>query len=140
VLLLLDTHVWVWAVEGNVRRIGRRTRQLLARAGSQDALRISPATVFELTALHTAGRVRLTRPIDQWVRDALEAAGVRIAALSPVIALDAGQIPRAALGDPLDRLLVATARQMNATFLTSDSRILEYAVHTGNVHAHDASR
>jgi len=138
VLLLLDTHVWVWAVEGNVRRIGRRTRQLVARAGSQDAVRISPATVFELTALHTAGRLRLTRPIDQWVRDALEGAGVRVAALSPAIALDAGQIPRAALGDPLDRLLVATARQVNATFLTSDTRILEYAAHTGNVRAHDA--
>jgi len=139
VLLLLDTHVWVWAVEGNVRRIGRRTRQLLARAGSQDALRISPATVFELTALHTAGRLRLTRPVDQWVRDALEGAGVRIAALSPAIALDAGQIPRGALGDPLDRLLIATARQVNATFLTSDTRILEYAVDTGNVRVNDAS-
>ena len=138
-LLLLDTHVWVWAVEGNVRRIGRRTRQLLARAGSQDALRISPATVFELTALHTAGRLRLTRPVDQWVRDALEGAGVRIAALSPAIALDAGQIPRGALGDPLDRLLIATARQVNATFLTSDTRILEYAVDTGNVRVNDAS-
>ena len=139
-MLLLDTHVWIWSADGDTRRIGPRSRLLLLKAEAREAIRVSPVTLFELTALHTAGRVRLTRPIDQWVRDALEAAGVRIAALSPVIALDAGQIPRAALGDPLDRLLVATARQMNATFLTSDSRILEYAVHTGNVHAHDASR
>jgi PIN domain nuclease of toxin-antitoxin system len=63
---------------------------------------------------------------------------VRIAELSPAIAIDAGQIPRAALADPLDRLLVATARRLDATFLTSDARILEYATSTGNVRVQDA--
>ena len=39
----------------------------------------------------------------------------------------------------MDRLLVATARQLDATFLTSDARILDYASKTRDVHAHDAS-
>ena len=138
-MLLLDTHVWVWSVEGDVRRVGRRARQLLSRAQSQDALRISPATLFEVTALHTAGRLCLARPPEQWIRQALEVASVRIAALSPAIAIDAGHIPRGALADPLDRLLVATARQLDATFLTSDARILDYAKEAGNVRAYDAS-
>ena len=138
-MLLLDTHVWVWSVEGDVRRVGRRARQLLSRAESQEALRISPATVFEVTALHTAGRLRLARLPEQWIRQALEVGSVRIAALSPAIAIDAGHIPRTALADPLDRLLVATARQLDATFLTSDARILDYASETGNVRVYDAS-
>ena len=99
---------------------------------------MSPATLFELTALHTLGRVRLARPPEQWIRESLEAAGVRIAELSPAIAIDAGHIPRTALPDPLDRLLVATARRLDATFLTSDARILDYASETGNVRVHDA--
>ena len=138
-MLLLDTHVWVWSVEGDVRRVGRRARQLLSRAESQEALRISPVTVFEVSALHTAGRLCLARPPEQWIRQALDVAGVRIAALSPAIAVDAGHIPRTALADPLDRLLVATARQIDATLLTSDARILEYASETGNVRVYDAS-
>lgn len=138
-MVLLDTHVWLWSVEGDVRRIGRHTRQLLSRAESSDAIRVSPATVFEIAALHTLGRLRLARPLEQWIREALEAAGIRMAELSPAMALDAGAIPREALADPLDRLLVATARALEATFLTSDARILEYAAKTRALRTQNAS-
>lgn len=137
--MLLDTHVWLWSVHGDARRVGRRTRQLLSRAESREAIRVSPATLFELTALHTLGRIRLTRSPEQWIREALQAAGVRIAELSPGIAIEAGNIPRTALADPLDRLLVATARHLEATFLTSDTRILDYAKKAGDVRVHNAS-
>jgi PIN domain nuclease of toxin-antitoxin system len=139
-VLLLDTHAWIWSVEGDVRRIGRRARQLLSRAASTDAIRISPVTLFELTALHTAGRLRLARSPAEWIGEALTASGVRLAPLSVPIAVEAGSLPRTAITDPLDRLLVATARQLDATFLTSDTRILEYAAATDNVRVHDASR
>ena len=111
---------------------------MLQRAESRAAIRVSPMTIFELAALHSLGRVRLARSIDQWVRDALDTAGVRLAELTPAIALDAGAIPRSALADPLDRLLVATARYLDAVFLTSDRRILDYASATGNLHVQDA--
>ena len=137
-LLLLDTHVWLWSAEGDARRIGRRSRQLLLRAESREAIRLSPVTLFELSALHTHGRVRLARPLDQWVRDSLAAAGVRIAELTPAIAVDAGHIPRAALADSLDRLLVATGRHLDAVFLTADVGVLEYASKSSNVRVHDA--
>ena len=137
-MLLLDTHVWLWSVNGDTQRVGRRTRRLISRAESQQAIRVSPATLFELTALHTLGRVRLTLPPEQWIRDSMEAAGIRIAELSPAIAVDAGRIPRDALPDPLDRLLVATARHLEATFLTSDTRILDYGAKSGDLRVHAA--
>ena len=137
--VLLDTHVWIWSLEGNARRIGRRTRALLSRAEARDAIRISPVTLFEVMALQTIGRLQLTRTPDEWIRQAMEVAPVRIAELSVSIAMDAGRIPREALGDPLDRLLVATAQEIDATFLTSDTRILEYASRHRVIRAHDAS-
>ena len=138
-LLLLDTHVWVWTVEGEQRRVGRRTRRLIALAESREALRVSPASVFEIAALHTKGRLRLARPPEQWVHNALEVSRVRLVELSVAIAIDAGCIPHTAVADPMDRLLVATARQLDATFLTRDAAILRYASKTGNVLVHDAA-
>jgi PIN domain nuclease of toxin-antitoxin system len=82
--------------------------------------------------------VRLSRSLEQWIDEALGAAGVRIAELSPAIAIDAGSIPREALADPIDRLLTATARRLDALLLTGDARILDYATSTGNVRAQDA--
>jgi PIN domain nuclease of toxin-antitoxin system len=90
--------------------------------------------------LHTAGRLHLSRSPEHWIRDSLDVPGVRIAELSPAIAIDAGYIPHEAVPDPLDRLLVATARQLDATFMTSDTRILDYAAKTGNVRVHNGSR
>ena len=139
-MLLLDTHAWIWSVEGDVRRIGRRARQLLSRAESEDRIRVSPASVFELTALCVADRLRLARSADRWVHDALDLTGVRLAELTPTIAVDAGNIPRSALADPMDRLLVATARHLGATLLTGDATILAYASASGNVRVHDAKR
>jgi PIN domain nuclease of toxin-antitoxin system len=138
-VILLDTHTWIWSVEGDVRRIGRKARALLARAEAEERIRISPVSVFEIMALATSGRLRLSQPVETWIRDSLATAGVRVAELTPAVALDAGAIPRSALADPLDRFLVATARQLQATFLTSDARILTYAAATTNVRVHDAA-
>jgi len=136
-LVLLDTHAWIWSVEGDTRRVGRKAQALLERAEVQERIRVSPVSIFEIMALHTSGRLRLSRPAEGWVRDSVSAAGVRLAEVTPAIAIDAGAIPRTALADPLDRLLVATARQLDATFLTADQQILQYARDTRNVRAHD---
>ena len=139
-MLLLDTHVWIWILAGDARRIGRRARALLTRAESRDAIRISPVTLFEVMALHAAGRLQLTRPPDEWIRQAMASAPVRIAELSASIAIDAGRISPDVLGDPMDRLLVATAAEMDATLLSADARILEYGLRTRTLRTADAGR
>jgi PIN domain nuclease of toxin-antitoxin system len=139
VLLVLDTHVWVWAVSGDTRRLGRRSRTLLTRAESQHALRISTATIFEVAALHTSGRLRLGRSLEQWIDEALARPALRVSPVPAAVAIDAGTIPRTALPDPLDRVLVATARHLDATLVTSDRTILDYASSTRNVRVHDGS-
>lgn len=139
-MLLLDTHVLIWMLAGESRRVGRRTRTLLARAEARDAIRVSPVTLFELMALHTLGRIRLTRTPSEWIDEALAGGGVRLAELTKAAAIAAGGIPRGVLADPLDRLLVATARGLDATFVTSDHRILGYASSAPPLRVHDASR
>ena len=138
--MVLDTHAWIWIVDGNTRRIGSGARLAIARAERQHALRISVATVFEIVALHTAGRLRLAQPPEQWVEASLDLPGVRLAELNRTVAVDAALIPRTALADPIDRLIVATARQLGAILLSADAAILEYAAETGNVRVQDLSR
>jgi PIN domain nuclease of toxin-antitoxin system len=137
-MLLLDTHVWIWTMEGDVRRVGQQTRRLLTKAEKQSAVRVATATIFEVAALYSHGRLRLAQPLERWIDEALSVAGLRIAELPRAAAIDAGRITRSALADPLDRLLVATARQLGATFVTADQAILAYASATGAVRVHDA--
>jgi len=139
-VLLLDTHVWIWMLEGDVRRVGARTRRLLDKAHAADAIRVSPVSVFEVSALHTSGRLGLSRSLEQWLEAAIEGAGIRLAPMSRGVAVDAGLLPRALVPDPMDRLLVATARQADATLVTADTKILEYAAASANLTVHNAAR
>jgi len=139
-VLLLDTQAWIWTVEGDRRRVGRQSRRLIEKAAALEAVRGSAVTIFEVVALHAAGRLRLSMSAERWIEMALERPGVRLAELTADVAVDAGFIPRTALADPLDRLLTATARHLDATFFTADSAILDYAKVTSNLRVHNLSR
>jgi PIN domain nuclease of toxin-antitoxin system len=72
-------------------------------------------------------RVVLSRPMAQCTREAVSAPGLSIEPLSPQIAVEACSLPEAFQRGPADRLIVATARVANATLITRDRRILDYA-------------
>lgn len=55
------------------------------------------------------------------------------------MAIDAGAIPATALRDPIDRLIVATARALGARLVTRDRRILDYAARSRHVQVVDAA-
>ena len=137
--MLLDTHVWIWLVADTPGRLGPRTRRRLARASGARAATVSTASVFEIAALQTAGRLRLTQPVERWIRESIDRAGFRVVGIDRDIAVDAGLIPASALPDPLDRCLVATARDHDMPLVTRDRAILEYAARTGLVRVVDAS-
>ena len=139
-MVLLDTHVWIWTLEGDTHRIGRRSRALLEKARAADAVRVSPISVFEVSALHASGHLHLTRPLGQWLSAAIEEAGIRLAPLSREAAVEAGRLSCDAIPDPLDRLIVATAREANVALVTADRRILDYADSAGSPAVHDARR
>lgn len=56
-----------------------------------------------------------------------------------LIAIDAGSIPPAALSDPFDRMVVASARQLDVPLVTRDGRIFDYARTSRQVRVLDAS-
>ena len=139
-MLLLDTHAFIWVCEGDGKRVGPRSRALIAKAAARDALRISAASLFEIVALHGAGRLRFNQPVERWLDDAQAMTGIKTSQIDRAIALDAGFIARDALADPVDRLLAATARQLDATLTTADAAVLGYARRTGNVRVQDLRR
>lgn len=83
--------------------------------------------------LEAKGRLTLAADCEKWVREALAAPGVHLAELSPRIAVASTRLPGVFHGDPADRMLVATARECDATLLTADRMILQYGSE-GHVH------
>ena len=73
------------------------------------------------------GRLTLGLPAEVYVSRVFMHPGVRIADLSPDIAVSASYLPGQLHDDPADRLLISTARSTGLKLVTRDRRILEYA-------------
>jgi len=124
--LLLDTHYWIWLQAGAADEISGKARKAIKGAASRGQLLLSVISVWELGMLEAKGRLRLQRPCEEWVKEALATPGLELLPLTPEIALDSSRLPAPFPGDPADRIIVATARRMAARLLTRDQQLLEY--------------
>jgi PIN domain nuclease of toxin-antitoxin system len=115
--LLLDTHIWLWAIH-DPRRLGRRLLRELRN--EENELWLSPISTWEVLTLHAKGRVNLGNDLDDWLRRAT--AGTREAPLTHEIAFAASRL--ALHQDPVDRFLAATAQVLNLVLATADQRLL----------------
>jgi len=133
--LLLDTHVWIWLSDAP-ERVPPACVDLVRHAEPSGRVHLSPISVWELGMLARKGRVTVTPDVRAWVARTLDS-HLRVAPLTPDMALDAAFLPQAAMGDPADRLLVATARALGAALVTRDAAILDYGA-AGHVRVVDA--
>ncbi len=124
--LLLDTHCWVWFQFGTEEKLSRSTYRQIERAIWAGRCAVSIVSVWEVGLLVGKNRLQLYMPVDKWIAQALALPGLRLEPLSVEAALESSSLPGAFHGDPADRMLVATARHRNATFVTADTAILEY--------------
>lgn len=124
--LILDTHAWIWFVDGSPELSVSARRQIESIAAGGEIL-ISSISVWEVGMLENRGRLRLTKAIWDWINDALSAPALRLVPLSAAIALESCFLPGRFHQDPADRFIVATARIEQATIVSRDRRILAYA-------------
>ena len=116
--LLLDTHIWIWALL-DPDRLGRRVRRSLGDRRNECWL--SPVNVWELLVAVRRRRVDIP-DVDALVQnvaaDGFHEAPVTIEIVQLAERLE---VPTA---DPADRLLAATAKTLGLTLVTADRRLL----------------
>ena len=131
--LLLDTHIWIWLVRGE-GRIPEDILELIFAAAGSGSMFLSVMSIWELSLLDAKRRITLNVPCLTWVRTALDRSGALTVPLTSEVAVSCHQLPGQFHDDPIDRILVATARIEGLTLLTRDREILDYAAQ-GHVRA-----
>lgn len=133
-MIILDTHIWIWWVQGDAR-LPINAFDILDRQNPEE-IGVSIISCWEAAMLHARGKLSLPCILDDWMTRALAFPGVNLLNLSPVIVMEACRLPGDFHRDPADRLLVATARLLNVTLLTVDGLILGYP-HVKGLHPKD---
>jgi PIN domain nuclease of toxin-antitoxin system len=120
--LLLDTHIWLWALH-EPSRLSRRVREEIKNPANE--LWLSPVSTWEALLLNARGRIRLPADLAEWLAEAT--APLREAPFTHEIVLRAQQMPLPHR-DPAGRFLAATAEFMDLTMVTSDDHLLALGV------------
>ncbi len=123
-MIVLDTHIWVWWAHGSERLTGPQAQ--IIEQNETNVVGVSAISVWEVAKLVQYNRLELPCPLQEWYEKALRYPGVRLLELTPEIALGSTRLPGEFHRDPVDQIIVATARFYDCPLLTSDSRILKY--------------
>ncbi|RXZ36930.1 type II toxin-antitoxin system VapC family toxin [Oxalobacteraceae bacterium CAVE-383] len=116
--LLLDTHIYLWAVTGS-RKLSKATRKLITDA---DEVFVSSASIWEASI--KIGLGKLDADVHQLVEE-IEASGFKelpVRAAHAALVCDLPDIHR----DPFDRILVAQALSEPLRLITADGHLGAY--------------
>lgn len=128
--VLLDTCALIWLTNGEP--LPERAIAAIRHARNGGGVLVSIASAWEIGML--ARPKATSRPVPQflpdpkaWFATLMGMQGIREAAITAAIVIEASFLPGDFHSDPMDRLIVATARYLGVPIVTRDRKILGYA-------------
>lgn len=121
--LLLDTCAMIWCVSAP-DRLSADARKALTHA--ENRVFISPISCAEVACLAEAGKIVVKPHWRTWFNRAVTDNGWTVADIDLETVQEAYALPGPFHRDPVDRILVATARLRHMAVVTADRKILDY--------------
>jgi len=121
--VLLDTCAVIWAMS-EPESLSDRAREILSAGDT--AVCISPIVCAELACLQERRRIAIKGHWKTWFNRCLGANRWQVVDITVAVVQEAYSLPESFHRDPVDRILVGTARLHDLAIVTADSRILSY--------------
>jgi PIN domain nuclease of toxin-antitoxin system len=136
--LLLDTHAWLWTLNGSTDDMAAEAVALITAAAAAGRLYVSDISFWEVSLKAVKGKLALSIDPTLWLARAAAAPGIRGLPLTRDVLIQSTRLPGEPHGDPADRMLLAQAQLGGMSLLTCDRLIVEYAVSQPGVPVCDA--
>lgn len=122
---LLDTCAVIWLM-GGAEMEDNALKRLAQAQSAEGSVSISAMTAWEVGMLASKNRLASTRDPLRWFGDAVQQFGADVEEVSPDVLIASSFLPQPIHNDPMDRILIATARERDLTIVTRDRAILTY--------------
>ena len=121
--MLLDTCALLWLSQGG----GNLSEDTLERIEHAPLAYVSAITGFEVALKWKSGKLKLPAQPDDWLDIIIEHHNLDVLPLTFQICRRAALLPPFH-GDPCDRFIIATAKELNLSVVTADSIFVHYGV------------
>jgi PIN domain nuclease of toxin-antitoxin system len=123
--LLLDTCAMIWLSQD--AQFANSAKAMIERARkAKVTICVSQMSAWEIGMLVSKDRLPAVTDADRWFDEFVERAEIDVWPLTTKILVASSFLPGFDHGDPMDRIIVATARGNNLAIVTRDRPILAY--------------
>ncbi|MBK8911632.1 MAG: type II toxin-antitoxin system VapC family toxin [Chlorobi bacterium] len=122
---LIDTHTFIWMLNGNQELIGASA--IAALLDSESVLLLSQASIWEMAIKLSTGKLRFAVPLHVLIETQTAALGVSVLPISTSALCALESLPLHHR-DPFDRLLAIQALHHQLIFLSRDTVFDSYGV------------
>jgi PIN domain nuclease of toxin-antitoxin system len=110
----------------NPQKLSPRVKEIIGDTNMYEEMLLSAISPWEFSKLLEKKRIGISCNPEDWIHAAINMPKLKLVPLSPVLSYRSTVLPQPFHNDPADQIIVATAREENATILTKDERILAY--------------
>jgi PIN domain nuclease of toxin-antitoxin system len=121
--VLLDTCVILWSIL-DPDRLGKEAAEILTDESTEVV--VSPMSCAEIACGVERGRITLDRHWKLWFRQFIPLNGWQLLDIGLDQVEEAYSLPDFPHRDPVDRIIIATARLLRCPIVTADSRLRNY--------------
>jgi PIN domain nuclease of toxin-antitoxin system len=122
-VILLDTHVVIWLLTARERLSAKAQDAILQARVAEEKLACSPVSLYEIAYAVHRKRLLLNTPAEEFI--AAIQSKLEMVPVTAGIVVCAAQLPDPFHGDPMDRIIAATAISEGCVLITHDERILK---------------
>jgi PIN domain nuclease of toxin-antitoxin system len=124
--LLLDTHILIWSLTKS-DELTVKVKEAIKLAKADKNLYLSSISLWEIAMLAQKQRISVYRRIADFLQTIEKIRGLNILQITANIAAESVTLPGDIHGDPADRIIIASCREISATLITRDQQILDWA-------------
>jgi PIN domain nuclease of toxin-antitoxin system len=125
-MIVIDTHVLIWWVNGDTSLSSKATTAIEETLNCGSEVIISSISAWEIAMLIEKGRLALSMDVESWLDEVSQIDGVRFLPVDNKIGIKSTMLPGEFHKDPADRMIVATARKLAVPLVTADEKIINY--------------
>jgi PIN domain nuclease of toxin-antitoxin system len=137
---LVDTHIWLWYLDGLSDAISTEGLTLLRRAVAGAGLLVSDMSAWEIGTKAAKGKLLLAPSVGAWIERASMQPGFAFVPIDRATLLASTQLSGPIHGDPVDRILIVAAAGAGVPLVTVDPEIIAYADREQSVSVCDVRR